>query len=153
MHINRTVMPFLVAFCHWPWERRRELRQTPTPKIVLQWPSSNHCHNWLCSRSPENGVCAQMVVTLLQTTPIISVCAQMVVTLLQTTPLISVCAQMAVTLLQTTPIISGVPFMTAHPAPTKPKLFESRWNNFFLTRGGCTSCLCVCLDAALLPQS
>ena len=24
--------------------------------------------------------------------------------------------------------------MTAHPAPTKPKLFESRWNNIFNQR-------------------
>ena len=33
------------------------------------------------------------------------------------------------------------------------KLFESRWNSFFLTCGGCVSCLHACLGTRLLPQS
>ena len=39
------------------------------------------------------------------------------------------------------------------PTQIKPKSFESRRNSFFLTRGGCASCLCACLGARLLPQS
>ena len=38
------------------------------------------------------------------------------------------------------------------PAQIKPNSFELR-QNFFLTRGGCASCLRVCLGARLLPQS
>ena len=38
------------------------------------------------------------------------------------------------------------------PAQIKPKSFESTQNLFF-TRGGCVSCLHVCLGARLLPQS
>ena len=66
-------------------------------------------------------------------------------------------AQTAVRLLQTTQIISDVCVITDHVAPaqiTKLKLFESRQNSFssFFTRGGCASCLRVCLGARLLPQ-
>ena len=39
------------------------------------------------------------------------------------------------------------------PAQIKPKLFESRQMFFFLTQGGCISCLRACLDARLLLQS
>ena len=43
--------------------------------------------------------------------------------------------------------------MLLTPAQIKPKLFESRQNYYFLTRGGCVSCLLACLGARLLPQS
>ena len=45
--------------------------------------------------------------------------------------------------------------MLLTPAQIKPKSFESMQNSFFffITWGGCISCLCVCLDAMLLPQS
>ena len=60
-------------------------------------------------------------------------------------------------MLQTTQIISDVCFITDHVAyasQIKPKSFESRWNSSsFFTRGGCASCLGVCLGARLLPQS
>ena len=42
--------------------------------------------------------------------------------------------------------------MLLTPAQIKPKWFELRRNSFF-TRGGCASCLRVCLGARLLPQS
>ena len=63
-------------------------------------------------------------------------------------------AQIVVSLLQTTQIISDICFITDHIAYTssKPKLFELRWN-FFLTWGGCISCLRACLGTRLLPQS
>ena len=44
--------------------------------------------------------------------------------------------------------------MSLTPAEIKPKSFESRRNSFFFfTRGGCVSCLRVCLGARLLLQS
>ena len=46
------------------------------------------------------------------------------------------------------PLTSLTPYREAKPAHT----FESRRNSF-LTRGGCASCLRVCLGARLLPQS
>ena len=42
--------------------------------------------------------------------------------------------------------------MLLPPAQIKPESFESR-RNFFLTRGGCVSCLRACLGARLFPQS
>ena len=58
-------------------------------------------------------------------------------------------------LLQATPIISDVCFITDHVAMSaqiKPQSFELRQNSFF-TRGGCASCLRVCLGARLLLQT
>ena len=43
--------------------------------------------------------------------------------------------------------------MLLTPVQIKPKSFEWRRNLFFLTQGGCISCLCACLGARLLPQS
>ena len=64
-------------------------------------------------------------------------------------------AQTVVSLLQTTEIISDVCFITdyvAYTSSNKPKSFKLR-QNFFVTRGGCISCLRACLGAKLLPQS
>ena len=64
-------------------------------------------------------------------------------------------AQTVVSLLQTTQIISDVCFITDHVAYAssyETKIFSIE-TNFFLTRGGCISCLCACLAARLLPQS
>ena len=43
--------------------------------------------------------------------------------------------------------------MLLTPAEIKLRSFELRQNSFFLTRGGCTSCLLACLGARLLLQS
>ena len=43
--------------------------------------------------------------------------------------------------------------MSLTPAQIKPKSSELRWNSFFFTQGGCTSCLRGCLGAKLLPLS
>ena len=43
--------------------------------------------------------------------------------------------------------------MLLTPAQIKPKSFESRRNFFFLTQGGCVSCLPGCLGPRLLPHS
>ena len=43
--------------------------------------------------------------------------------------------------------------MLLTPAQIKPESFESRWNFFFFTRGGCVSRIRAFLGARLLPQS
>ena len=68
--------------------------------------------------------------------------------------------QTGVSLLQTTQIISDVCFITDHFAYASSKKPQIVWIEtehffffFFLTWGGCTSCLHACLGARLLSQS
>ena len=69
-------------------------------------------------------------------------------------------AQTVVSLLQTTQIISDVCFVSDHvayPSSNKTTIVSVNRDGplffFFLTRGGCASCLRACLGARFLPQS
>ena len=59
-------------------------------------------------------------------------------------------AQTTISLLQTTQIKQGVSFIATNT--NKPQSFESRRNSslFFLTRGGCVSCLRACFGDRLM---